>query len=814
MSDPDRPFPPLPAATRPTLPTAASRAALVLASVGTALALSLTWQKVWDASRSYNPYVLFAFAVVVSATWGRFWAGCAATVLAIAATGFFQLPPLFSFRVADPAEVVILGLFLVEGVILSAVAAALAGDVRLKEHHPAYRYAAAVGAVAGAVLVKLPFSGGVAEVAPFMLFYAAVLFAAWVGGAGPAVVATLLSAVAAAFFFLEPRFDLHIARPERAGQMLLFVLEGGLISLLGGSIVLTRRWAAQAEQAARRYWDDLRDSERRLRRQNDVLTDLSRRPNPEMADPDRPIRELTEAAATTLEVERVGVWLFDANRTRIRCLDLYERAGQRHTQGAELLAKDYPRYFAAIEQNRTLAAHDARADERTREFAAGYLIPQGITAMLDAPIRVGGEVRGVVCMEHVGPPRVWTVEEEQFAGSIADFLALALKRRELQAAEQKLIRVQRMESIGALAGGIAHDLNNLLTPVLLGAELLRQAETPAQRTALLDTIQASAERGSGLLRQILSFARGARPAERGPVELRPLVRQVKELLDHTLMKAIEVQALVLNDAWPVMGTAAQVDQVLMNLCVNARDAMPTGGRLTIAAQNRPLEEGDRDLPAGAAAGSYVMLTVADTGTGMPAEVVERIFDPFFTTKEPGRGTGLGLATTRDIVTGLGGWLRVESKVGDGSRFYVFLPAAQAAARPAKTDSKEYPPGKGELVLVVDDEASILELARRVLETYGYRVVLAASGAEAVARAAEVRAEVRAVLLDLKMPGQKVAATLGQLREAAPGVPVVLTSGHLQEVPGDLGGQVVAAVLAKPYSVSQLLQLLRRVLEAG
>jgi signal transduction histidine kinase len=779
----------------------ASGYGFAVAAVAVALAAGLAAERVAAGHGAYSPYVLFAAAIALAAVRSGFRAGLLATLLSGLATAFFHLHPLYSFDVSDRGAAVLLLLFLLEGVALSAVSAALARGDR-EARGAGTRYGVAVGCVAAAVVLKLSLAPVLPVAMPFMLFYACVMTAAWYGGPGAGAAATGAAAGSAAFFFFEPRHSLAIADPERAGQLVGFLLEGGLISLFSRTVERNRHRAAASAEAARRYWEELRASERRLRRQNRVLADLARRPGED--DPDRAIRELTEAVAATVEVERVGVWLFDPARAVLRCLDLYERSPGRHTAGAELPAAQYPRYIRAIEENRSIAAHDARADERTNEFAASYLVPLGITSMLDAPLRLGGAVAGMVCLEHVGPPRRWAVEEEHFAGSVADFVALALKRRELKAAEAKLLRAQRMESIGALACGLAHDLNNLLTPVLMGAELLR---TGGEQPEMLDMIRSSAERGGALLRQILSFARGS-AATAGPLEVRPVVEQVAHLFRHTTGKQVRLAVEVAEFVRPVVASAAQLDQVLMNLCVNARDAMPDGGTLTIAVRNRELGPGAGELIPDGRPGTYVALDVADTGTGIPPEILGRIFDPFFTTKEPGRGTGLGLATTRDIVGALGGFVRVDSRVGRGTTFTVFLPAAGEHSIP-KPDSAETPIGHGELVLVADDEASTRELACRVLEAYGYRAASASDGAEVVSRCREYGTDLRLVLLNVMMPGQPFGTTLAALRGEFPGVRLLLATGigSRPEVPGldDV------AVLLKPYTSAQLLQAVRKVL---
>lgn len=304
----------------------------------------------------------------------------------------------------------------------------------------------------------------------------------------------------------------------------------------------------------------------------------------------------------------------------------------------------------------------------------------------------------------------------------------------------ELLRAQRMESVGALASGIAHDLNNALTPILFASEILRVQLRERADPKLLDTIGASAGRATQVVRQMLTFVRG-NESHRADVQLRHLVREAADMARVAFPKSIQIRQDIPVVPWTVRADATQLSQVLMNLAVNARDAMPDGGELGFSAENLTVtDSGAPDVP-GLKAGDYVVLTVADTGCGIPSEIRERIFDPFFTTKPAGKGTGLGLATTRDIVTSHGGFIDVASRPGHGTRFRIFLPATrETVAESAPARVATMPRGNGELILIADDEAAILEMARVALEAANYRVLQATDGAEAVALGAENKAE--------------------------------------------------------------------------
>jgi PAS domain S-box-containing protein len=380
--------------------------------------------------------------------------------------------------------------------------------------------------------------------------------------------------------------------------------------------------------------------------------------------------------------------------------------------------------------------------------------------------------------------------------------------------ESQLLRAQRMESIGTLAGGIAHDLNNVLTPIVMATEMLEATVTDDRGRWMLTTLQENAQRGADMVRQILTFARGV-DGERITLQPRHLVRDLEKIARETFPKAIRVSADIPADLWPLCGDATQLHQVLLNLCVNARDAMPHGGTLSITGYNVELDEHDASMDPDAAPGRYVILRVSDTGTGMAAEVVERIFEPFFTTKEVGQGTGLGLSTSLAIVKSHGGFFSVRSEIGQGTTFNVYLPAtAESVDEPeVPVERVDLPRGHGELIVVVDDEGAIREMARETLESCGYRVQTAGDGAEAVALYSQSRGEVAVVVTDMRMPLMDGPATIRALRKLNPRVKVIATSGLKDGVDDSAALGSIHAFLQKPYTAERLLATLKRVLAA-
>lgn len=407
----------------------------------------------------------------------------------------------------------------------------------------------------------------------------------------------------------------------------------------------------------------------------------------------------------------------------------------------------------------------------------------------------------------------WTLLRDA-AGRPRSKLVLNTDITERKKTEEKLLRAQGLENIGRLAGGIAHDLNNILAPLTMGADLLGRSYTDPSSQALLTTMQASIQRGTDLVRQILSFSRGL-DTERHPVQLAALIGELSRLFQQTFPRSITLHTSVPETLWLVHADGTQLHQVLTNLCVNARDAMPHGGQLRITASNRWLDEAEARQTQGLPPGRYVVLEVEDTGTGIAPEVLGRVFDPFFTTKEHGKGTGLGLSTAQGIVRNHGGRIGVESQVGRGTRFAVYLPACEATATggPAP-EPRELPGGQGELLLVIDDEEALRHIAQLTLSAAGYQVVTAQHGAEAVALYARRPREFRAVLTDLMMPVMDGSATVVALERLNPDVRVIVFSGLLSGAEtAQSFGPVVKAFLPKPYSVEALLTTLRSVLDS-
>ena len=377
-------------------------------------------------------------------------------------------------------------------------------------------------------------------------------------------------------------------------------------------------------------------------------------------------------------------------------------------------------------------------------------------------------------------------------------------------AEAQLLRAQRLESVGTLAGGLAHDLNNILAPIMVSVRFLqRRLANDPEGLECVAMLEQLADRGANIVRQVLSFARGIE-GERVPIEVRHVVREVAEILRETVPRSIALRREIPDDLWTILADSTQLHQVLMNLSVNARDAMPDGGTLTFVAQNVVLDEHFAQMHPEARVGPYVSLSVRDTGVGIAPDLLDRIFDPFFTTKPQGQGTGLGLSTTRGIVRAHGGFVSVYSEPRQGTQFTLYFPALDGAPRAgAQDESSPVPEGQGELILVVDDEKQLREMTGRTLQAFGYKVLLAEDGPEALARFAEHPRAISVVILDMMMPLLDGIATAKALKRLNPNVRIIGSSGLPEQ--RKLGESEFLGFLPKPYTADQLLQLLAKVL---
>ena len=498
-----------------------------------------------------------------------------------------------------------------------------------------------------------------------------------------------------------------------------------------------------------------------------------------------------------------------------------EEARQRSRRRFEALFESAVSALLIIDESGAIQLANRQAEEifgRSRADLAGRTLPETLLAAgLVPPGRklpsAGDTVRSVRLngrrpdgSDFTGELHLQPLEAGPEGGIVVQIDDVTERER----ARRTELRAQRMESIGTLAGGIAHDLNNALAPISMGLELLR-AQNP-RNASLIDTMEKCTRRGAGMVRQLLTFARGSE-GERRSIQPRRIIDEMAQIIRSAFPKNIELEVELAPGLWDILGDATQLHQVLLNLCVNARDAMPEGGKLAIDARNIRVDTTFASGTDGARAGDFVRWVVRDTGTGMTPEVIQRIFDPFFTTKEQGKGTGLGLSTVLGIVRSHQGFLRVDSTPGNGSAFEIYLPAVDAPAASAAADAQAGAfRGNGETILVVDDEDTVREISRTVLTGLNFNVLLAGDGTEALIQAADHPGGIRVVITDYDMPHMDGRMLVPAIRRMLPDARIVLASGTLDEQKtAALSVDGVDAILEKPFSQVNLIAALRKAL---
>ena len=382
---------------------------------------------------------------------------------------------------------------------------------------------------------------------------------------------------------------------------------------------------------------------------------------------------------------------------------------------------------------------------------------------------------------------------------------ISLDITERKQMEEKFLLVQRMESIGALAGGMAHDLNNILAPIMMSASMLRDKKLPTEtRTQLVEGIEESAQRGANIVNQVLTFARGVK-GEHVVLDTRLLATQIGKIVRETFPKSIDFSLAVQEKVWNVMGDSTQLHQVFLNLCVNARDAMPEGGSLDFSVENSEVDNTFAFMVPGARPGNYVQFKLMDSGTGISKEIVARIFEPFFTTKEPGKGTGLGLSVVIGIIRSHGGFVKVESQPGKGSTFRVFIPATtDAVIEPEEAKKSSLARGRGETILVVDDEPDILQIIGTILQQNGWVVLSAVDGVEGIAAYLNHAGSIKALVTDMVMPNMDGLSLIKSIRKLDSDLPILVSSGYSnEESQAELEELNVNCFLKKPFNARQL-----------
>ena len=525
----------------------------------------------------------------------------------------------------------------------------------------------------------------------------------------------------------------------------------------------------------------------------------------------RVARMVTRVAAEVLGVERVGVWLFADRGRRLECVTNYRRARDEHAVEPSLDSAGYPAYFDALRTGRAIAASDARSDVRTRELDADYLEPNDIRSMLDAAIRVRGEVVGVVCHEHVGQAHEWQVDEICFASGLADQIAQAMLNAERQAQaddvrrlEDELEVTRRLEALGRLAGGVVHDLNNLLFIVLANAELLKLTNLGEAGKEQLQALQDAASRSAELAKRLLSF--GSRTRGDVVCDARQVLADLIPLLRQVVPATVELAGELPEQSCPVRCSRGVIEQAVMNLVVNARDAVDGRGRIEArltpsgAVEDAPIE------------GPAVRIAVSDDGPGVSDELASQVFVPFFSTKPRAQGSGLGLSTVKGLVESCGGTVRLE-RTEPGSTFALWLRAAapgelsaaphQACGTTSHEDAAMSSRGR---VLIADSDPAARRALAELLRRQGFEVVAAGDGNEVVALFGALAEPPTVVVLDHALAVMDGRAALVAIRAQAPDVPVVVVGPQDAEVPE-------AEILSKPFGGDALREVIDRAVGA-
>jgi len=599
----------------------------------------------------------------------------------------------------------------------------------------------------------------------------------------------------------------------------LFMVLSGLVFLLVLALLFRHRILLKSEsmaQSERRQAErNLRNSEERAVGQRKAIADLALDPVVHSDDKNAAFNRLVETACKTIHAARADIWQFSKDETVLECVAFSGVDHTGGTPGRRIRTADFPHYFEIVQKEGRIFSEDVLQDERMREFLDSYLIPMGITATLDAGIISQGRLVGIFTMAHMGGKRSWHPDEEAFAGTLAGMAAQVIFNDEHRRLTSQLRQAQKMESVGRLAGGVAHDFNNMLGVILGHVELAMgriDAADPVHRD--LSRIRDSAMRSADLTRQLLTFARKQ--------IISPKVMDLNERVDSTLtmLRRLIGENIQLvwqpgEDLWPVKMDPSQIDQILANLCVNARDAISGVGTITIQTGRKILDQVYCDHHPGFIPGEYVQLSVSDDGTGMDLETRNNLFEPFFTTKELGKGTGLGLATVYGIVKQNNGFINVYSEPGMGAVFRIYLPrhiVTDRNAIPEKRDSAQSVPTGSETVLVVEDEPAILEVAGLMLESLGYQVLSADTPGNALALA-ETHETIHLLLTDVVMPEMNGRDLAGRLCATHPDLKCLFMSGYTSDVIAH--HQVLdkgVHFLQKPFSKAELAVRVRSALD--
>jgi len=662
------------------------------------------------------------------------------------------------------------------------------------------RYAVAVLAVAATAGFRFFLSPWIGERLPFVTLFFGVFVAAWYGGLGPALLATALGASISSVIFLNALGAVPAMSQIAAVGLALFIMTGIATAWLGETRLRALRLAATAARQAAAEAERADD-------ERDRAEDEAAKAEEAAAEAELTAQEAAEALERQREAEAA------LRRSEQELVDFFENA----TIGLNWIAAD----GTVLRANRAQLAmlgcapadyvghHVAEfhqdpkvAGEMLRRLTAGLEVHE-----MPSRMRAGkGEVRDVVINSSPYMEDGRLVHGRCFVRDVTD------QKR----AEEAVRSLQRLESVGRLAGGMAHEVNNQMT-VVLGATdfLLRRSDIPAGTRADVQFIRDAAQRSAGITAQLLAF--GRRQVLRPEVlDVNTVVASFEPVLRRTMGGKYDVALDLAPGAETVRVDRGQLEQVLLNLALNAADAMPSGGRLTLTTARVELTAGDRRLPLepDIQPGRYLELTVSDTGTGMDADTLQRIFEPFFTTKPVGKGSGLGLSTVYGIVRQSGGYVSAASEVGKGSALRICLPIALEGAAPGAGEAAPAGGGRGEIVLVVEDQAEVRYMTVRALQEAGFSTIEAADGLEALALLDGKQSTAAVALIDIALPNMDGLALARELERARPGMPVLFMTGYTSDeaMRNSVAGQG-HPLIEKPFTSEVLVRRVRQSLDA-
>lgn len=561
----------------------------------------------------------------------------------------------------------------------------------------------------------------------------------------------------------------------------------------------------------------LRESD--LRYRNDNLQSLLIRGKLFLDDFNNAIQEITRIGSQILGTERVSIWLYSDDYQTIKCIDLFSLSTGTHSSGEELRASEFPSYTETQLKGNNVAVEDVFSDPRTKEIPASYYNRHEIVSLLDVPIWFGEKVKGIMSFEASRIKRSWSTEDEHVASTLATFVTLGFEINERRRAQEEreklqgqLVQAQKMEAVGRLAGGVAHDFNNMLTAIIGLSELsLMDEEVPETIVEYLQIIRDTADRSADLTRQLLGFARKQTIAPKN-INLNSTITDMLSMLKRIIGEDIDLSWAPLENLWTVRMDPSQLDQILVNLCVNARDAIPGAGKITIETDNAVFDKAYCDNNVGFTPGNYVRLAVSDDGYGMDKETMQMIFEPFFTTKQNGKGTGLGLATVFGIVKQNNGFVNVYSELGKGTTFRIYLPRFEEMAESsAESYGDVVMMGSQETILLVEDDPVIMSVTKRMLEQLCYRVFSASSPNEAIKIAEEISG-IDLLLTDVVMPDMNGKELSSRILAIQPGVRCLFMSGYTANVIAHRGVLDDGVnFLPKPFSLQGLSSKVRAVI---